>query len=134
MFLKIILDRNEFIREYLSLEDNDVHESSSSTFYLWLPVVEHECEKVSVDWTLIKRCLSSPIFKHPKSGTGDDISQLTDHLHLASGCSSSNDTLHGLVYLPCKDTFYFISDILSEKNAYSSFDDSKSHVEHYSEL
>ncbi|KAI3443972.1 hypothetical protein Pfo_000637 [Paulownia fortunei] len=133
MFLKIILDRHKFIPEYVSLEDNDVLESSSSTFYLLLPVIEHECDKFSADWTLIKRCLSSPIFRHPRVGMGDEISQLNNHLHLANGCSSLHDTLNSLVYVPCRDTFFFISDILPEKNGYSSYNDSKSHAEHHTE-
>ncbi|KAH6779316.1 hypothetical protein C2S52_010553 [Perilla frutescens var. hirtella] len=134
MYLKVLLDRHEFQPEYLSLEDNNVLESNSSTFYLLLPVVEPEQDRFSVDWTLIRRCLSSPIFKHRSSDVEDNICQITGHLHLANGYTSLNDTLNSLVYLPCKNTFFFISDILAETDAYSSYNDSKSHVEHYSEL
>lgn len=134
VFLKVLLDRHEFKPEYVSLEDSNACESNSLAFYLLLPVVEHGHDRISVDWTLIRRCLSSPIFKHPSSDVENDIFQDRDHLHLANGCKSLNDTLNSLVYLPCKDTFLFISDILREKNAHSLYDDSKGHVEHYSEL
>ncbi|KAL3824589.1 hypothetical protein ACJIZ3_020618 [Penstemon smallii] len=133
LFLKIILDRREFIPEYVSLEDNDVSEPSSPTFYLLLPVIQHDYAKISVDWTLVRRCLSSPIFRHPGISTGDDISQPKNSLHLANGCKSVHDIVNSLVYVPCKNTFFFISDIFPEKNGYSSYDELKSHVEHYNE-
>ncbi|PIN16599.1 Ribonuclease [Handroanthus impetiginosus] len=134
MFLKIILDRREFITEYVSLQDNDVYESSSSTFYLLLPVIQHDHDNISVDWSLIKRCLSSPIFRLPSIRLGDEPSKLNSHLHLANGCKSIHDVLDSLVYVPCKDTFFFISGIFHGKNGYSVYDDSKSHAEHYTEL
>lgn len=118
----------------MSLEDNNVCKSNLSTLYLLLPIVEHEHEKLSVDWTLIRRCLSSMIFKEAGSDVEDDICQVTGYLHLANGCTSFNATLGSLVYLPCKDTFFFISDILTEKNAHDSYNDSESHAEHYSGL
>ncbi|GFP97060.1 dicer-like protein 4 [Phtheirospermum japonicum] len=133
LFLKIILDRHELIPDYVVLENNDVHESSSSTFYLLLPVILHEHGKISVDWTLIRRCLSSPIFKNPGVGLGDETSQLNNHLHLASGRKSVHDVVHSLVYVPCKNTFFFISGIFQGKSGHSLYDDSKSHVEHYAE-
>ncbi|KAI3446800.1 hypothetical protein Pfo_003465 [Paulownia fortunei] len=133
IFLKIIVDRRKFIPEYVVLENNDVYESSSSTFYLLLPVIQHEHNKISVDWTLVKRCLSSPIFRHPGIGVGDETSQLNNLLHLANGRKSVHDVVNSLVYVPCKDTFFFISDISQEKSGYSFYDDSKSHVEHYTE-
>ncbi|KAL3623963.1 endoribonuclease Dicer [Castilleja foliolosa] len=133
LFLKIILDRHELIPDYVVLENNDVYESSSSTFYLLLPVILHEHGKISVDWTLIRRCLSSPIFEHPGVGLSDETSQLTNHLHLANGCKSVHDVVHSLVYVPCKNTFFFISGIFPGKSGHSLYDDSKSHVEHYAE-
>nr|AIE15767.1 Dicer-like protein 4b [Salvia miltiorrhiza] len=134
LFLKVLVDRHEFRAEYVSLEDNSVCKSNLSTFYLLLPVVEHDHDRFSVDWTLISRCLSSLIFKHTSSDVEDDICQVTGYLHLANGCTSFNSTLNSLVYLPCKDTFFFVSDILTERNAHDSYNDSSSHVEHYSEL
>ncbi|KAL0315312.1 UNVERIFIED_CONTAM: Dicer-like protein 4 [Sesamum radiatum] len=134
MFLKIILDRHQFIPEYVSLENNDVYELSSSTFYLLLPVIQHVDDKISVDWTLVNRCLSSPIFRHPGIGRADETSQVKNYLHLANGQKSVHDVVNSLVYVPCKCTFFFISDILPEKSGYSLYNDSKSHVEHYTEI
>ncbi|KAL2502529.1 Dicer-like protein 4 [Forsythia ovata] len=134
MFLKVILDRSEFIPEDVLLENHDVYKPSSSTFYLMLPIIQHEYNKISVDWTTVKRCLSSPIFKHPGNSAGDEISQLNDYLHLANGCKSKNDVVNSLVYVPCKDTFFFIADIISEKDGRSSYNESKNHMEHYIEF
>ncbi|XP_012844161.1 PREDICTED: dicer-like protein 4 isoform X2 [Erythranthe guttata] len=133
MSLKIILDRHQFIPEYVSLENNDVYEPSSSTFYLLLPVIQLQHEKISVDWTLINRCLSSPIFRHPSIRLGNETYQMNNHVHLANGCKSVDDVVDSLVYVPCKDIFFFISDILPGKNGHSLYDDSESHVEHYAE-
>lgn len=133
MFLKIILDRHKFIPEYVPLENDDVYESSSSTFYLLLPLITEEHDKISVDWTLVKRCLSSPIFKHPCIDVGDENSQLSDYLHLANCHLSVDDVVNSLVYVPCKDTFFFISEVFSEKNGHSLHNESKNHVKHYNE-
>ncbi|KAL3629633.1 endoribonuclease Dicer [Castilleja foliolosa] len=133
LFLKIILDRHKLIPEYVVLENNDVYEASSSTFYLLLPVILHEHGKISVDWTLIRRTLSSPIFKHPGVGLDDETSQHKIYLHLANGRKSVHDVVHSLVYVACKNTFFFISGIFPGKSGHSLYDDSKSHVEHYAE-
>lgn len=132
MFLKIILDRHVIVSEYVSLE-NDDDESSSSTFYLLLPVIPFEYNKLAIDWKLINRCLSSPIFRNTGSAASDESSQLEDTLHLANGLKSIQDVVNSLVYVPCKDTFFFISDIFSHKSGFSLYDDSKSHMEHYAE-
>ncbi|KAK4391355.1 Dicer-like protein 4 [Sesamum angolense] len=95
---------------------------------------EHEDDKISVDWTLVNRCLSSPIFRHPGIGGADETSQVKNYLHLANGQKSVHDVVNSLVYVPCKYTFFFISDILPEKSGYSLYNDSKSHVEHYTEI
>ncbi|XP_042002405.1 dicer-like protein 4 isoform X1 [Salvia splendens] len=134
LFLKVLVDRHEFKEKYVSLEDNNAPESDLTTFYLLLPVVEHEHDRFSVDWTLINRCLSSMIFKHMGSDVKDNVCEVSGYLHLASGSTSFNATLSSLVYLPCKDTFFFVSDILTERNAYDSYSDSENHVEHYSAL
>ncbi|GER33663.1 dicer-like protein 4 [Striga asiatica] len=133
LFLKIIVDRHKLTQEYVVLENNDVYESSSSTFYLLLPVILHEHDKISVDWTLVRRCLSSPIFRHPSLGLADETSQLNYQLHLANSRENIDDVENSLVYVPCKDTFFFISDIVREKSGHSLYDDSKSHIEHYAE-
>ncbi|KAL6543544.1 endoribonuclease Dicer [Orobanche hederae] len=134
LFLNIILDRYKLLPEYVVLENNDLCESSSPTFYLLLPVILHDHDKISVDWTLVRRCLSSPIFEHPGIVLDDETSQLNNHLHLSNGRKSLHDVVNSLVYVPCKNTFFFVSDIFPEKSGHSLYDDSKSHVEHYAEM
>ncbi|KAK4391373.1 Dicer-like protein 4 [Sesamum angolense] len=102
MFLKIIFDRHLFKPEYVSLENNDVYELSTSTFYLLLPVIHHGDDKISVDWTLVNRCLSSPIFRHPGIGGGEETSQAKNYLYLDNGQKSVHDIVNSLVYVPCK--------------------------------
>lgn len=131
MFLKIVLDRNMFVSEYVSLENDDAYELNSSTFYLLLPVVPHD--KISVDWTLVNRCLSSPIFRNTGPVATDETSQPENRFHLANGLKSVLDVVNSLVYVPLKDAFFFISDILPHKSGYSLHDDAKSHMEHYAE-
>ncbi|KAK8962374.1 hypothetical protein KSP40_PGU009157 [Platanthera guangdongensis] len=61
MFLKIILDRSEYFDDTIVLGKNDI--SLSSTFYILLPVMEQRYgENRTIDWTTVKRCLSSPAF------------------------------------------------------------------------
>lgn len=129
MFFKVILDRSQFIPEFVSLEDRDSN-LCSFTFYLLLPVLITEDNQISVDWNLITRCLSSPIFRSPED-TADGISN--GQLHLSDEVRSSEDVINSLVYVPCKDTFFFISDVITEKNGYNVMKDSKTHVEHYNE-
>lgn len=131
MFLKVILDRSEFIPEYVPLENPDIYEPSSSTFYLMLPITQQEDNKISVDWSTVKRCLSSPIFKYPGNSGDDEIRQLNDYLHLANGRKSKNDVVNSLVYVPCKNKFFFIADIVQEKDGFSAYNKSKNHMEHY---
>lgn len=132
MSLKAILDRSQLIPEFVSLASNGFSDSSSSTFYLLLPVIRHENENtMAVDWKLVKRCLSSPIFRSRGEAKVNAIPCLNYHLELANGPHSINDVKNSLVYAPCKDTFFFISNVVPEKNAYDSFKDSTNHVEHY---
>ncbi|CAI9783088.1 unnamed protein product [Fraxinus pennsylvanica] len=133
MFLKVILDRSEFIPEYVPLENHDIYQPSSSTFYLMLPIIQHEYNKISVDWSTVKRCLSSPIFRYPGNSGKDEICQLNDYLHLANGQKSKNDVMNSLVYVPRSNKFFFISDIVPKKDGYSSYNESKNHMEHYIE-
>lgn len=136
MFFKILLDRSEFIPEIVTLEDSDNDNLCSSTFYLLLPVLFTEDNKISVDWNLITRCLSSPIFGAPGDTAIDGISH--GQLHLANGVRSFEDVINSLVYVPCKDTFFFISDVVTQRNGYNAYNavkynNSKTHVEHYDE-
>lgn len=132
MFLKVILDRKEFIPEFVSLERKGSRDSSS-TFFLLLPINLHKDNNFFVDWELVRRCLSSPIFKTPEDVKDDGISQLHISLQLANGPKSRSDVVNSLVYMPCKETFYFISDIVVNKDGYSLVKDSRDHVTHYTE-
>lgn len=129
MFLKVILDRSEFNSEFVPLGKDDYCESSSSTFYLLLPVIFH---KNSVDWKIIRRCLSSPVFGTP--GGSVDRKSLPSHgpLQLHNGRSSESDVENSLVYATHKKWFYFVTNIVFEKNGYSPYKDSDSlsHVDH----
>lgn len=131
MFLKVILDRSEYIPEVVSLEKNVISNPISSTSYLLLPVLLNEHSNVSVDWKLVRKCLSSSIFGAPNCVRDDGISQVKRPLHLANGIKSTEEVVNSLVYVQCKDTFYFVSDIVSCKNAYSFIKDSKNHLDHY---
>lgn len=133
MFLKIILDRYKFVSEYVSLEKDDVCNLSSSTFYLLLPLDMRKYDSISVDWALIKRCLASPIFKHPCHDVGNQISQSSKYLHLANGHFSLDDVVDSLVYVPCNNIFFFVSAVYREMNGYSLHSGSKNHVQHYKE-
>ncbi|XP_052198876.1 dicer-like protein 4 isoform X2 [Diospyros lotus] len=132
MFLKVILDRSELIHDFASLGKNGFGDSSTSTFYLLLPVFLHESEKtLSVDWMLIKRCLSSPIFTTQEEAQVGVFPHLSSHLELANGPHNINDVINSLVYVPCKDRFFFISDVVAEENGYSLLKGSTNHIEHY---
>ncbi|GMP35538.1 hypothetical protein CsSME_00007933 [Camellia sinensis var. sinensis] len=132
MYLKVILDRSEFISEFVSLGKNGFSGSGSPTFYLLLPVILCEYKStMTVDWKLIRTCLSSPIFRSRQDARDSVIPHLNNHLELANGPHIINDVLNSLVYAPCKDTFFFISDVVPEKNGYSPFNDSTNHIEHY---
>lgn len=133
MFFKVILDRSKFLSEYVPLGNNEVFASSSSTFYLLLPVILHNCEnKVMVDWKIIKRCLSSPLFKTPAEAVENGNFPSGVCLELANGCRDVRDVKNSFVYAPHKVAFYFITNIVGEKNGYSPYRDSGtlSHVEH----
>lgn len=131
MFLQIILDRHKFVSDYVSLKNDDAYNSSPSTFYLLLPLEPVRHDSISVDWALINRCLSSPIFKHPHLDMGDRTSQSSKYLHLANGRFSPEDVVDSLVYVPCNDIFFFISDVYWEKSGHSLYGYSNDHVQHY---
>lgn len=132
MSLKAILERSHFVPEFVSLGKIGFSDSVSSTFYLLLPVIHHELQNtMSVDWKLIRRCLSSPIFRTQHDGGERIICDLKNRLVLADGIHEKNDVINSLVYAPCKDTFFFISDIVPEKNGYSPCKGSTNLIEHY---
>ncbi|KAL9242481.1 hypothetical protein vseg_016474 [Gypsophila vaccaria] len=133
MCLKIILDRSDFSGDYVPLRGCEVSESNSSKFYLLLPVICQEYgNKSSVDWMTIKRCLSSPIFSPPAHLVSSRIPS-EDRLHLADGPASVDVILNSLVYVGHKKSFFFVSEIHSDRDGYSLHNSSTSHVEHLKE-
>ncbi|KAK1378826.1 Dicer-like protein 4 [Heracleum sosnowskyi] len=134
MFLKVILDRSEFISEFVPLGRIDFDMLAPRTYYLMLPVIWREYEEaMTVDWKLVRRCLSSPIFRMQEVAEGNGLPQPNKQLHLANGPESVHDVLSSLIYVPRKKLFYFVSDVVLEKNAYSVYKASRSHVQHYYE-
>ncbi|XP_021275639.1 dicer-like protein 4 isoform X1 [Herrania umbratica] len=133
MIFKVILDRSRLLSEYVPLGNKEIFASSSSTFYLLLPVFLRNCgNKVMVDWKIIKRCLSSPLFKTPAEAVENENFPSGVCLELANGCRDVRDVKNSFVYAPHKMAFYFITNIVGEKNGYSPYRDSGtlSHVEH----
>ncbi|XP_071686095.1 dicer-like protein 4 isoform X2 [Rutidosis leptorrhynchoides] len=132
MWLKAIIDKSELTMDYVRLGKDDVS-NIASTFYLLLPVIVNEHQKsISVDWNLITKCLSSPIFKNPEDIV--QTSYMNNCLHLANGPTQINDILHSFVYVPCKDTFFFVSEFLPDRNSFSVFKDDKSYINHFAEV
>ncbi|KAK4265332.1 hypothetical protein QN277_026397 [Acacia crassicarpa] len=132
--LKIILDRSEFVHEFVPLGRADVLQTSTSTFYLLLPVIMKDSEKtMSVDWNTVKRCLSSPIFRLPEQTVTSKLFPCDGTLQLADGCRSVRDLENSLVYAPHKKLFYFITKIVYEKNGLSPYKDlgPSSYVDRY---
>ncbi|KAK8581994.1 hypothetical protein V6N12_072193 [Hibiscus sabdariffa] len=133
MFFKVILDRSKLLSEFVPLGNADFLSSGSSAFYLLLPVILSNCEnKVTVDWGIVQRCLSSPLFKTPVEAAKNGSFSSDVCLQLVNGCRSIRDIENSLVYATHKEAFYFITNIVSEKNGYSPYRDSGTvnHVEH----
>ncbi|XP_022134940.1 dicer-like protein 4 isoform X2 [Momordica charantia] len=133
MFLKVILDRSEFVQEFIPLRNN-VSKSISSTSYLLLPLIFHDNERsVSIDWKVIRRCLFSPIFQIPGSIVKETACSHA-HLTLYDGRRRTSDIKNSLVYVPYKREFFFVTDIVKGKNGYSRShyknSSSSSHFEH----
>ena len=125
MFLKIILDRSEFVSEFVPLGKGAESHTSTSTFYLLLPVILQEYEKVmTVDWKTVMRCLSSPIFKQPADTVDQQFYPSDFLLQLANGYRSIRDVENSLVYAAHKKLFYFVTNVIHGKNGYSPCKDS----------
>ncbi|KAM3714268.1 hypothetical protein ACJW31_01G319400 [Castanea mollissima] len=132
MYLKVILDRSKFIPESVSLGKSNTCESSSLTFYLLLPVILHDSDnKITVDWKIIRRCLSSPVFRTPEDAMEKESFPLGDHLLLANGYRSISEVTDSLVYAPpYKQGFFFITNIVDGKNGHSPHSETSSYAEH----
>ncbi|XP_065848969.1 dicer-like protein 4 isoform X2 [Euphorbia lathyris] len=127
MFLKVILDRSEMVPEYVPLGKNCSYKSSP-TLYLLLPILHDSGNKVTVNWEIVRRCISSPVFTRMENGCIPS----GPHLQLANGCRSTSDIENSLVYVPHKKQFYFIVNIVHGKDANLPHKDSggPSHVQH----
>lgn len=129
MYLKVILDRLEFIPDSISLGCI----LSSSTFYLLLPVIFHDSESsMTVDWNIVQKCLSSPVFLTLEEEFIDEDYPSDAYLQLANGYRSVSDVENSLVYAPHKKEFFFITEIVRGKNGHSPYKESEasSYVEH----
>ncbi|RDY03580.1 Dicer-like protein 4, partial [Mucuna pruriens] len=125
MFLKIILDRLQFVSEFVDLGKGAESHTSTSTFYLLLPVILQDYRNVmKVDWKTVKRCLCSPVFRHPADTMDKKVFPLDIHLQLANGYRSVRDVENSLVYAPHKKIFYFVTNINYQKNGFSTHKDS----------
>ncbi|WJX95975.1 endoribonuclease Dicer [Trifolium repens] len=141
MFLRVILDRLEFVSKFVELGAES--RTNTSTFYLLLPVILKEYDDVmkeyddvmKVDWETVKRCLCSPIFRHPVDTLDKKVTPLNNHLQLANGYRSVRDVENSLVYVPHTKFFYCVTDIIYEKNGFSPYKDSNtsSYVDHFNE-
>ncbi|XP_024979353.1 dicer-like protein 4 isoform X2 [Cynara cardunculus var. scolymus] len=133
MWLKAIIDKSEFVKDFVQLGKDDVS-SPISTFYLLLPVIVNKYRgSMTVDWKLITKCLSSPIFRTPKDNTCDRTSHMNNCLYLSNGPTKIDDILNSLVYVPCKDTFYFVSGLFPEKDAFSLFKEETNYANHFAQ-
>ncbi|XP_020599927.1 endoribonuclease Dicer homolog 4 isoform X2 [Phalaenopsis equestris] len=128
MFLKILLDRSEYFNEIVALGKSNAY--LSSTFYLLLPVIEqNNGENKAIDWSTVKRCLSSPAFEHVLYEKG-----LTERntLELFNGQENVSHILDSLVFVPHNKLFYFVDGLLPEINSNSRMANrDTSYAEHY---
>lgn len=132
MFLKVILDRSEFFHDLVYLGEGDASYQNSATFYLLLPIKQQKCrESMIVDWATIRRCLSSPIFKHPSVSCERDLCPLRNSLKLLNGVFTENDVLNSLVFTPHNKLFYIIDGILYEMNAHNTHKAGISYEKYY---
>ncbi|OVA00281.1 Ribonuclease III domain [Macleaya cordata] len=134
MFLKIILDRSHFFSDFVPLGKNDSCQASSPTFYLLLPMKQNEHKvRPSVDWELIRNCLSSAIFRSPKDTSDNDPVPKSDSLKFANGSVTISVIVNSLVFTPHNKLFFFVDDILHGIDAESPFtsEDHSSYTEYY---
>lgn len=136
MFLKVLLDRSHFSDDFVPLGKKNFCTSESSTFYLLLPVTFHDYQNtVTVDWKIVRRCLSSPVFRNLPDLKSENLMSTDDSLFLVNGWTPRRDIVNSLVYIPCKNELFFVKDIICEKNGYSLLGDSStsSHLNHCKE-
>ncbi|KAF6147407.1 hypothetical protein GIB67_016764 [Kingdonia uniflora] len=135
MFLKIILDRKEFFSEFVPLGRNYSSQASSLTYYLLLPLRDN----LTIDWNIIKTCLSSSVFTQDfrQDAARSSLVPPGGSLILFNGPVNKSDIVNSLVFTPHNKLFFFIAEILPGTDANSSFPKGRSpkasdYVEHYS--
>ncbi|XP_042377592.1 endoribonuclease Dicer homolog 4-like isoform X1 [Zingiber officinale] len=130
MFLKIILDRSEYSSNFVPLGMlNETHDVSSNS-YLLLPVTEQIYVEKKIDWTTIRRCLSSQTFTNRTSAFNKASDFNDDTLQLLSGSVNKSDVLNSLVFTPYNNLFFFIDDIYYGTNGNSPYQNT-SYAEYY---
>lgn len=130
MYLKVILERSTFSSEYVCLGKISKTHFHMLTSYFLLPVSGHGGkETLTIDWPLITRCLSSPIFQSHVGKTG--VVATGNYLKLAEGLANTHDIMDSLVFVPYKNSFFFVSGILDDKNGWSPYQGKVNFVEHY---
>ncbi|KAM6579905.1 hypothetical protein CsatA_003679 [Cannabis sativa] len=133
MFLKVILEREEFVSQFVPLGTNVISKSGSQTFYLLLPVTFHDYENtLSIDWKIIRKCLSSPVFRSPGDTLEKNILAPDVSLQLADGRRKISDIENSFAYAIHTKSFYFISHIVHERNGHSPYtnQDTETYMEH----
>ncbi|KAG9456245.1 hypothetical protein H6P81_000753 [Aristolochia fimbriata] len=135
MWLKIILDRKELFSDFIALGRNSSVLSGQSTFYLLLPVTKVAEGKMAVDWTIVKQCLSSPIFRLPANddGTSNCVFHEKQNLKFLNGIVNMSDVPDSLVVTPHNGLVFCVVDILSEINGHSLLKKSESttYINHF---
>eukprot|EP01018_Ginkgo_biloba_P039623 Gb_34257 [translate_table: standard] len=139
VFLGIMLDRTKFQADYVALGSEDLNSWSSSTLYLLLPLQPgNDKDEMSIDWKMVKDCLSSPVFDHPAKESSaavvsSNLPQKMDSLRLVNGWVDMETIRNSLVVTWHNGTFYCIVEILHELNAYSKFPKTKecSYADYY---
>ncbi|KAK1323005.1 hypothetical protein QJS10_CPA02g01233 [Acorus calamus] len=132
MCLKIIFDRTEIFSNCVPLGSKDLFQLSSSTFYLLLPIMQHE-NRETVDWMTMSTCLSSPVFQDPNASVSRSRPHGCNTLKLMSGDRDISDILGGLVYTPHNRLLFFVDDILHGTNAKSQMSSTLTYADHYQE-
>ncbi|KAH9296951.1 hypothetical protein KI387_028633, partial [Taxus chinensis] len=127
VYLRIMLDRPDFLEDYVALGREDRNWGSSSTTYLLLPVQSCDAEKdISIEWKIIKEILSSPIFSHTSQKLAEEfcnehLIKRRDYLRLANGWAPVETLQNTLVLTTHNNTFYCIVDVLPQINSNSKF-------------
>lgn len=131
MSLKVFLDRSMFSSEFVSLGERAESHTTSSTFYLLLPIkILNFGDSMIVDWDTVRRCLASPVFGN-SADPFQGLHSTSDTLKLRNGTFTTRDIMNSLVFTPHSKKYFFIHDINHEKNVYSLKSEKHSTYEAY---